>query len=74
MSILLAIEFAPGRFSKVLIARNVRRDGGLSLAEKWCGSIESFVVRSAARFFTDEPAAVEQRVSIGSRSYRVTRF
>lgn len=74
MSILLANEFSAGRFSKILIARNVRKDGGLSLAEKWCGSIESYVVRSAARYFVGQPEAVEMSYTIGGKKYRVTKF
>ena len=74
MSVLLACEVETGRFQKVLVARNIRKDGGLSLSDKWNGTVESYVVRSAAKFFAADSAAVEMSYEIGSQKFRATRF
>lgn len=73
MTVLLAREFAAGRFSKVLTFK-ARQDGGGALATKWNGSVESMVVRNAARFFAREPKAVDMEVEINPNcKFRVSR-
>lgn len=73
LNILVACEFSSGRFSKVLSCR-LRGNGSGSLAAKWNGSIESYVARTAARFFAANEAAIDVFYEIGSKKYRVTRY
>jgi hypothetical protein len=73
MSILLAVEFASGRFSKVLVFKS-RKDGSGSLPLKWNGTTESMVVRGAARHFAAESAARHIDYEVGGKRYRATKF
>ncbi len=73
MRVLLAAEFAPNRFRRVLTAR-VRKDGRLSLSPKWSGTIESFAVRTAARMIAGDPAIQDVDAEYGSRTFRTTRI
>lgn len=72
MVVLLAREFAAGRWEKVLTF-NARNDGNGPLALKWNGSVESMVVRNAARFLAAETKATEVFSEHAGRSYRATR-
>ena len=73
IKVLVALEFAPGRFSKVLTAR-LCKEGRGTIAKKWHGSVESYVARSAAKYLGTESAASEMFYEIGSKKYRVTRI
>lgn len=74
-NVLLAEEITAGRFRKVLTA-SARNDGGLSLADKWNGSIESYAVRSAARMMADDSAIADVNFEFadGQIKYRATRY
>lgn len=73
MTVLLAREFAPGRYQAVLQFR-CRKDGKGELPLKWNGSIESLAVRDAARFFAAEPKARDVNYEFNaSCKFRVTR-
>lgn len=72
MTILLAAEFAPGRFAKVLVFR-ARQNGSGPLAAKWHGSLESMVVRGAARHFAADAAARHIDYDFNGRKFRATK-
>jgi hypothetical protein len=73
MNVLLAVEFAAGRFQKVLTFA-ARKDGGGSLAAKWSGSLESGLARQAARFFAAEPAARQVEYAVCGKTFRAIRY
>ena len=70
MEVLLAKKTVDGRWEKVLRFR-ARKDGSGPLPMKWCGTLESMVVRDAARFFAKEPKATGVHLEpISGREFR----
>lgn len=63
-----------GNFETVLTVHRVRKDGGFSLPEKWMGSIESYCVRTGAKFLVAESAARDVDYEFGSLKFRVSRI
>lgn len=73
MRLLVAEEFAPGRFRRLAVLR--ASSGSLPMPEAHQGQVVGYVARSAWRQFVAEPAAKTVNFEFpGGRNYRVDRI
>jgi hypothetical protein len=73
MRLLIASQFAAGRFSKVAIVRATADGRRVSLPARLCGQLGAVAAKSAARQFAAEPSARDVFFSFPGGDFRVTR-